>query len=167
MSVGQVPTSDMTFTFDRLSGVPAARKYSLGTVLSEAHSQAVCSYNFDTLGGDVSTITLKDTDGVNSCVLPGNAIILNAFLDVTEDLAGTGTPQVALQMNGNSEDLRAAGNASSITSAAPIQLIPDWANLSDAIKLGDSSTYAVELVVTSAALTAGKFRVFLNYALGE
>lgn len=163
----QVPSSDMGYTFDRLSGVPAARKYNLGTVLREAHNQAVCVYDYSTSGGAVSTITLKDTGLVNSCTLPGNAVILNGFIEVYTDLSTTGIPSVSFGTTGTVNNLKTSAAASTITSAARLQLIPDWATIADSVKLGDSATYGVTMTVTSAALTRGKLRVFLNYALGE
>jgi hypothetical protein len=45
-------------------------------------------------------------------------------------------------------------------------MIPDWATIADSVKVG-SSAVNVEIRATSGALTAGRFRVFLNYVQGE
>ena len=158
---------DFEYIFNRLSGVPAAQAYQLGTLVREAHSTQVCVYDKATSGGAVATIALKNTDLKTACVLPGKAIILNGFLDVTTDLSTTGVPSVSFGTTGSSTNLKASAAASTITSAARIQLIPDWATLSDSVKLGSTATYAVNMHITSAALTAGHLRVFLNYVQGE
>lgn len=166
-SFAATPTADFGFTFNKLAGVPAANKYQLGTVLREAHNQAVCVYDYATSGGAVATIALKATDLKTACVLPGKAIILNGFLDVTSDLSTTGVPSVSFGTTGSVNNLKVSAAASTITSAARIQMIPDWATIADSVKLGTSTTYNVNMTVTSAALTRGHLRVFLNYALGE
>lgn len=166
LAVADTPTSSFEFDFNRLSGVPAARKYQLGTKIREAYSQAVCVYDYATSGGSNSTaIALKAADLKTACVLPGKAIILNGFIDVTRDLiASGGANTFKIQTAGGNGNLLASTTA---TSASRVQLIPDWATLSDSVKLGSSSSYAVQLQATSGAFTAGHLRVFLNYAQGE
>lgn len=159
-------TANFEYEFNRLSGVPAASKYALGTLIREAHNQAVCVYDFATLGAATSAaVSLKNTDLKTTCTIPGKAIILNGFMDTTGDVhASGGAATIKLQTAGSSANLLTSSTA---TSGSRVQLIPDWATLSDSVKLGSTASYAVQLQSTSGTLTSGHLRVFLNYVQGE
>lgn len=164
-AMGNVPGADFEFLFNRLPGQPLARKYALGTVLREAHLTQVCVYDYDTLGGSASAdITLKNTDLVTNCQLPAKSIVLNGVLKASEDVTATGgAATLKIQTDGANGNLLAS---TTVTSAAPVQLIPDWATIGDSITVG-SSAVNVEIRATSGTLTAGRFRVFLQYVQGE
>jgi hypothetical protein len=165
------PTPDFGFLFNRLPGQPLARKYGLGDKIREAHGQAICVYDYATSGGAVGTIVLKATDLVTPCGIPGKAIIVNAWVNSTTAMVSTGSATVALQTHGASADILAATGKASFTTSAIIQGIPVWSDLTKAIKLGAGTATAplitIDAVVAVTALTAGHFRVFINYALGE
>lgn len=166
-ALGVNTNSAFESVFNKLSGIPAAATWSLGTVLREAHTTQVCVYNYATQGGAVGTIALTNVDLITPCVLPGKAVIVNGLVDVSTTLTSDGSATVALQTAGGSANLKTAAAYGGYATSARLQLIPDWATVADSVKLGSSSSYAVQAVVAASALTAGRFRVFLQYVQGE
>ena len=112
------------------------------------------TYDFAVHGGAVgdNPIDLK---------LPGNAIVYNGMIDVVTDPTSGGAATVALKIEG-AADLLAATAIASVT--GQVDTIPNG-TAANAVKLTEERTLAV--TVATAALTAGKMNIFLEYFLSE
>lgn len=169
--MADTPTPDFGFLFNNLPGQPLARKYQLGTKLREAHNQIECIYDYATSGGAVSTLILKSTDLVTPCGIPGKSVIMNVVINSTTTMTSGGNATVALETHGGSANLLAATGKASFTSSAILQGVPDWATVADMVKVGAGTVTAplisIDAVIATAALTAGRFRVIIQYALGD
>lgn len=162
-AMADVPTSDFEFTFNRLSGVPAARKYQLGTKLREAHGTAICVYDYATLGGVKNTnIGLLSTDLQTACQLPAKAIIHNGFIDVTTAPVGSGA-LIALGSSLAGVDVLGGTGIASLPLGGH-SILPAG-TLASHIKVPTAAQPTI--TIGGANLTAGHFRVFLDYVLGE
>jgi len=169
------PDPDFQYTFDHLSSIPAARKYRLGTVLWEAHNTIVCQWDFANQGGAVGTHNMVAEDGVTPCTVPGKAIIRNGFLDVTTSITGGGSATLAVSSGQTAADLLAATLVTSLSSGR-YATIPVFGTVSSYVKIStaDSVVNGVNLnpvqpyvTVGTANLTAGHFRLFIDYVRGE
>lgn len=116
------------------------------------------TFDFAKLGGAIGSIALPVT-------LPEGAIVMDGMVHVLTAVTSGGAATVALQ-------LEAAGD---IVAAAAVTGAP-WSTtgLKDIVPAGTAAT-AVKttvarkptVVIATAALTAGKFRVFLRYVTSE
>lgn len=113
-------------------------------------------YNFASQGGAVGTIPLAGVAGI-----PANAAIISAYIDVITPVTSGGAATAALQVE-SAADVQAAV----VVSGAP------WSTAG--VKLSSARTAAtapikttaardVSLVIAVAALTAGVFRVYVEY----
>ena len=169
--MADTPTPDFGFLFNNMPGQPLAKKYQLGTKMREMHNQIECIYDFATSGGAVGTLVLKSTDLVTPCGVPGKAVIMNAWINSTTTMTSGSSATVALETHGGSANILAATGKASFTSSAILQGIPVWSDVTKAIKVGAGTVTAplitIDAVIGTAALTAGRFRVILQYALGD
>jgi hypothetical protein len=169
------PDPDFKYAFDNLQGVPAARKYKLGTVLWQAHNTAVCVYDFATQGGAIGNINLLNEDLKTPCTLPGKAVVRNGFIDTNTAVTSGGSATISLSTGQAAADLLAATGKASF-STGELAIIPVVGTVSTYIKLTTANSivsgvnlypYQVYATVAVAALTAGHFRLFIDYARGE
>lgn len=108
------------------------------------------TYDFAVHGGAIGDIPLELT-------LPDNAIITGGFVDVLTAPLSAGSATVALKIQ-SAGDLIAATAKASFTGLLAIVPVNTAAT---AIKLTEERTLTV--TVATAALTAGKFNIFLTY----
>lgn len=170
------PNPDVGSAFNKLQGIPAASKYQLGTLLRESHNQAICVYDFATLGGAIGKVNLVGEDLKTPCLLPGKSVIRNGYVDVTSYTGGT-AGSISLSSGGGSVDLLANTNMTSFTAATEFYLLlPRFATASTFIKLSTANSivggisvnsYQVTATILGTALTTGHFRVFIDYSLSE
>lgn len=111
-------------------------------------------YSFDDLGGAVGDIGL----GVS---LPDNAVITNVVIDVIDTLTSGGLATVAIKAQ-TAADLYAATAFGSITGIK--QGIP---NNVVANMIKTTATREITATVAVAALTGGKFNVFVEYLVSD
>lgn len=115
-------------------------------------------YSFAVDGGAVGTIALSGATGI-----PSGAIILAAYIEVTQALTSGGAATVALQVE----------SAADVQAAAAVSGAP-WSTTG--VKLSSARTFAtapikttaardISAVIAAAALTAGAFRVYVIYTL--
>ena len=117
-------------------------------------------YDFAVLGGGAGAKTLTDTDG-NAATLPNNAIISSASWDVVTVLASSGSATVAL---GVATDGAAIIKAATAFDNAAYVAATQIGGLVASKKLtGDRAVLAT---IATAALTAGKMYVYINYYEG-
>lgn len=110
------------------------------------------TYDFAELGGAVGDITL-------SLKLPAGALVYNGLVNVLTNPTSGGSATVALKIEG-SADLLAATAISSVT--GQIDLVPDG-TAANVVALTEERSLTV--TVATAALTAGKMDIYLQYFL--
>jgi hypothetical protein len=136
-------------------------KYHLGSMLQEAHNTAICVYDYTKVGGVVGDIALYQTDAKTLCKLPSKAIIRNGLIDVVTAPTSGGSATIAVKAQ-SAGDIIAATAKASFT--GKLDTVP-VGTAATAIKLtAERQIYAT---VAVSALTAGKFRVFIDYVLSE
>lgn len=135
-----------------IEGVGKFGPAELGFGLRKA---AVAEYDFAVDGGAASTINLRGNK------IPSGTIIVEALLHVDTALAGgTGTDTLSLGSEA-AADLQAAaarnGAPWSTTGAKRVTLD------ADAAPVKTTAERSVQFVITTSALTAGKFRAIVWY----
>jgi hypothetical protein len=141
---------------NRMNSTAAA--VQLGKALADQKGCLRATYDFSTQGGAVSTINLKGSDGLDA-KLPSGAVISEVLIDVVTAATSGGAATVALTAQ-VAEDLLAALAVASVTGL--IAGIP-VGTAATSIKLTAERTITTTIAV--AALTAGKFHVFIEYYL--
>lgn len=117
-------------------------------------------YDFSVNGGAVgSTVILLPQDNL----LPDNAIITNVYVDVLTTCTSGGSATVGLRLNSGTDALGATAVAS-LTAGAIIAGTPDG-TAANMVKL--TADRNITVVIATAALTAGKFAVFVEYVVSE
>lgn len=137
---------------------------NIGEDISNTKGVVVGKYSFAVQGGAVgSKNLLSDLTEAGSLVkLPVGAVITNAYLDIVTAFTSTGgTGTIALTLQ-SAADLLAAVDADTLSNRA--QGIPDN-TVANTIKLTAERTLV--LTVATAALTAGKANVFVEYVISE
>ncbi len=133
----------------RLSEGTAA--YGTGTVKTYR-----ADYSFAADGGAVSTIALSGTTGI-----PLGAVILSAYIDVTTALTSGGAPTVALQIESAGDVQAAVAISGAPWSTTGLKL--SSARTRAAAPVATTAARDVSAVIATAALTAGAFRVYVEY----
>jgi hypothetical protein len=114
-------------------------------------------YDYAVHGGAVGDISLRVT-------VPKGAIIVNAIVEVLTVPTSGGSATIALKLESAGDIVAATSIASAPWSATGIKLgIPDHATVADQFKTTADRTLTA--TVATAALTAGKFNVFLMYVV--
>ena len=115
---------------------------------------AKAEYDFAVDGGDVGDISLGVT-------IPDNAIIVGGFIEGITSVTSGGSATVAVKLQSAADVAGATGKAT-LTGTA---VVPCSAVLSTPFKLTAQRT--VTITVATAAITAGKFNVWIEYFVGE
>lgn len=174
------PNPDFQTTFDKLQGFPSARKYLLGTLVREAHNTAICVYDYPTQGGTVFPGTVVQVgllaqDLKTPCLLPGRAVIRGGMIDVSVSLVSV-SATLAISTGGSAGDLRPDTGYGTFNGTGELAVSPALATVTGYIKLPLPNTvvngvnlnrYQPYLQIKNSNLTAGHFRVFIDYVLGE
>lgn len=139
-------------------GTGALQKYQVGSkLMRETMHDAKVSYSFADQGGATGTYNLHDTKTF-SPKLPNNAIVVGCYIDVITTPVGSGS--IALSTGKAAGDLLGTTTATSITG---IYACIPTGTAATSIKLTADVTPTI--VISSAALTAGKFNVHILYLL--
>lgn len=119
-------------------------------------------YDFAVDGGAVSTITLRAPSGTSlGNEIPNNAIVMGGFIEVDTILASAGAPTVAVQIEGAGDLLAAtAFNASPWSTTGRKSILPAYTG---ATAVKSTAVRNIKIVIATATLTGGKFRVVLTY----
>ncbi len=114
-------------------------------------------YDFAVDGGAVSTITLRSDDGG----LPAGAIVEGGLIEVDTILTSGGAPTVAVQAEG-AGDIQAAAAISGApwSTTGRKSVVPVFTG---ATTVKTTIVRNPAIVIATATLTAGKFRVILFY----
>ena len=119
----------------------------------------VGTYDFSVQGGAVGTVNLKDVNG-NNAQLPKGAIITMGIIEVVTSLTSGGSATVALGTGQSGSDLKAAlayGSYTGLVATIPVE------TAATSIKL--TADNVMTATIATAALTAGKFNVFVEFYL--
>lgn len=149
--------------FDLNRASPGAmQKHALGSLVTEQKVWTLKAvYDFSKLGGAIGTVVLKGPDGLNA-VLPKGAVIRDCLIDVVTAPTSGGSATIALGTGQSGTDLKSATAIASYTGL--VACVP-VGTAATAIKLtADRSPTAT---IATAALTAGKINVFIDYTLSE
>lgn len=120
-------------------------------------------YDFAAQGGAVGAITLTDADG-RSAQIPDNAVIRDVYTEVVTPMTSAGAATVKLGFTGSD----AAFVAATAFNHATWDVADDIAarNASLPLKVNNAAGVSVLATIETAALTAGKFEVVVEYDEG-
>lgn len=148
--------ADMKILLNKMNST--AQKIRLGTLLEGQKGCLRCTYDFAVQGGAVGTVDLVDPDG-NDATLPDNAIITRVFIDEVTNVTSGGAATIAIGAN-TTTDLLGATAIASFTGI--IAGVPDDA-VGNMVKLTADRTLTA--TIATAAVTAGKLEIFVEYVL--
>lgn len=133
-----------------------------GTELEKARVHSVkCHYDFSTQGGAIGTVNLLDDLG-QKCQLPNKAVIRDVLIDAVTTATGAVGATIALSSGQSAADLKGATGFASFTGL--LAGIP-VGSAATAIKL--TADRNPTLTIATAALTAGKLNVHIQYQISE
>lgn len=116
-------------------------------------------YDFSLDGGLVGSIPMNDASG-NPLEIPDKAIVINGHIEVETAVTSGGSATVAFGLLGNTDAFKAA--------TAKGTLVEDYVvGASNDLPLKMAAVTPVLATVAVAALTAGKFRIFIKYIEGN
>jgi len=129
----------------------ANKKQKMGAKFSNEEGFMVLEYDFANDGGAVGTIELADVDQ--------KMIITQAIVKVDTACTSAGLATVAIGSSAGDPDA-----FMTITSGAKANLIADYTNIqSTGPGLVVAASETIDLIIGTAALTAGKIKVYLKY----
>lgn len=156
-----VISASQEFQLNRMNSV--AQSTQLGTLLAKTKNVVVGKYSFAVQGGAVGNINLlRDlTDTHSTVVLPDNAVIRNVYVDVLTQPTSSSAASVSVGAvsDGDLVASTAKGSFTGILDGVPANTAVTT------IKLAADKTVYAKVITT--ALTAGKFNVYIEYALGD
>ncbi len=115
-------------------------------------------YSFAVDGGAVSTIAL--TGGL---LIPSGAIITRGFIEVTTALTSGGAATIAVQVEAAGDICAATAVASWTAGRKNILPAPTSGSLTASTAVKTTAARDISIVIATAALTAGVFKVVLEY----
>lgn len=114
-------------------------------------------YSFAVDGGAVSTITLRSDDGP----IPNGSVVEGGYIEVDTILASGGAPTVAVQCEGAGDIQAAAAHSGAPwSSTGRKSVVPAFTG---ATTVKTTAARSPAIVIATATLTAGIFRVVLFY----
>lgn len=142
----------------------ALHETRLGNLLVDKKEHVLRAvYDFSVLGGAVGALTLRDaSDLAVAAKLPKGAIVRNCAIDVITAPTSGGAATIALGTGAAANDLKAATAIASYTGL--VACVP-VGTVATAIKLTADQTMSA--TVATAALTAGKIYVVVQYELSD
>lgn len=126
---------------------------------SRGAATASFEYDFGTHGGGTGAKTLTAFSGK----LPDNAVIVSAYTEAVTSLTSGGAATVKIGITGNDDSFKAATayNDASFVAEAITAITAETP-----LKVNNASGVSVLATIATAALTAGKFRVHVDYIPG-
>lgn len=113
----------------------------------------VFEYDFAKEGGAAGDITLRGAP------IPVGGVIVGGYVDVITAVTATGSATVALKVTGTADILAATAKAS-LSLAALLIAVPDFATVGEAVRVASSAKPVVATIAVDDLLT-GKFQVHL------
>lgn len=115
-------------------------------------------YSFAVDGGAVSTIALT-----GSTFIPAGSIIVGGFIEVTTTLTSGGAATIAVQVESAGDICAATAVASWTTGVKNVLPARTSGSLTASTAVKTTAARDISIVIASAALTAGVFKVVLEY----
>ncbi len=115
-------------------------------------------YSFAADGGAVSTIALT-----GSTLIPAGAIVTGGFIEVTTALTSGAAATIAVQVEAAGDIVTATAVASWTLGRKNILPAPTSGALTAATTVKTTAARDISIVIAIGALTAGAFKVVLNY----
>lgn len=140
----------------------SAFKFRLGNLVSNGVHCVKGNWDFSRDGGAVADFNLKNDDG-ETILIPSGAVVLNGFVYAKTAVTSGGSATFDFQLNAANDLLAAEAKGSFDTAAKKVQLIPDFATLSDAVVL--TADRNLVMSINTAAATAGKLYCYVMYVL--
>lgn len=158
-AVKQATEQAAEFSLNKGSGM---QKYQLGTLLVRDKVWVLKGvYDFAKQGGATGTINLKNIYS-NTLYLPKGAVIKDCYLDVITAPTSAGSATIAISSGKAANDLKSAAQSSGFSG---IMACVPVSTAATAIKLTADVTPVI--VIGTAALTAGKINVIIEYYLSD
>jgi hypothetical protein len=123
---------------------------------------AVGVYDFAVDGGAVGTITLRGGGPIGGKI-PSGSVIFGGFVDIETALTSGGAATIAMQAEAANDILTAVAVASWTTGRKNVLPAPTSGALTASTAVKTTAERDIKIVVATAALTAGKFRVIVFY----
>lgn len=142
------------------NNIPGAQAAKLHTRVSRTLNSIKLIYDFSKVGGAVGDIKLKTSDG-DTFKLPAKAIIRRVLIDTVTAPTSGGSATIALKAV-SAGDLKAAAAFGTYTG-----LLDGIPAFSAATSIKTSAEIEPVITIGTAALTAGKIVVFMEYVLSE
>lgn len=133
---------------------------NMGSVVFREIRTIVGTYDFSVQGGAIGSVNLKDVNGMDA-TLPRSGIILNSLIDVITAPTSGGAATIAFTAQ-SAGDIKAALAIASYTGL--VAGVPTG-SAATCIKLTADRTLTA--TIATAALTAGKINVIIQYILSE
>jgi|ERR1700751_111594 len=132
--------------------------------IQKSHRIAKATYDFSVVGGAVATIQLPNAD-----IIPNGAIITKVMVDMKTALTSGGSATVQITGGG----ITIAGATPAAYSSAPFSgTVPAVIGQSTGLTVTApyvpqiaTSSAPLVLVIGTAALTAGKFDIYVDYTI--
>ena len=115
------------------------------------------TYDFAVDGGDTGNLNLSAT-------IPDNAIVIGGYVDVETDLASAGSATVGIGIQGAYAQFRNAAAFNGFNTGASGLILDNNAPPNAGLKT--QAALPVGIVIGTAALTAGKFHIYVYYLPG-
>lgn len=153
-----VPVADTKNLLNKMNST--AQKIRLGSMLEGQRGVLRATYNFAVQGGAVGTVNLKDSDG-NDATLPIGAIVTQVYIDEVTNVTSGGSATIALGANTTTDLI----GATAIASFSGIIAGTPTGSAASMVKLTAARTLTA--TIGTAAITAGKLNVFVEYVVSE
>lgn len=154
--------SSKKYSLNRMNA--SAIKNLLGMELHHTKNSQIGIYDFSSQGGAISTINLKNAEQDSNLTLPKGAIITNVLIYVQAAATSGGSATIAFGA-ASTVDLKAATAVASYSLAAFLAGIPVGTAATAIAPLAADTIPTV--TIATAALTAGKIYVYIDYNLSS
>jgi hypothetical protein len=118
-------------------------------------------YDFADLGGTATAITLTD-DNDAAQTIPDNAVVVNAWFEGVTAMTSEGSATVMLGVTGDTDAFKTATAFDDAAYAATAATA-----ITNAVPFKTTAAVSVIATIAVAALTAGKFNVWVQYYEGD
>jgi len=126
---------------------------------SQVELACVAEYDFDTDGGVVGTIEMRGTE------LPDNAVIVGGIMEVITPLTSGGAATVEVRAEGADDVVADAAIGGAPWSTGGLKdIVPDF-TAANAVKIDGAKQ--LSCIISTADLTAGAFKVYAKYIVGD
>lgn len=131
---------------------------AIGNSETDKNQSKMLVFDFDGSSLSVGAVTLKAADGVTAQTIPSGAILKSWFIDVSQPFTSDGSATIALGITGTSDALV---GATAFNNAALVAATAGWEFASKGAKT--DSAKSVIATIGTAALTAGRFKLYIEY----